>query len=87
MWHNKLLRTFSKIYRRYCGLVSRFQVGLGSLLCRGLSGPGFYGDLVYKLRKIVGSGSFSARFLSIVEQKSTRMLWSHDQDSDHAHIW
>ena len=33
---------------------------------QGLSEPDFYGDLVYKLKKIVGSGGFSARFIKIV---------------------
>ena len=41
------------------------QVGLKSLLCQGLSEPGFYGDLVYKLKKIVGSNNFSAQFIKI----------------------
>ena len=32
---------------------------------RGLSEPDFYGDLVYKLKKIVGSNNFSAQFIKI----------------------
>ena len=36
-------------------LISNFQVGLKSLLRQGLSEADFYGDLVYKLKKIVGS--------------------------------
>ena len=35
--------------------MSKFQDGLKSLLRQGLSEPEFYGDLVYKLKKIVGS--------------------------------
>ena len=61
-----LRKTFSKLYRRYYGLVSGFQVGLESLLCQGLSEPVFYGDLVYKLKRIVGSNNFSARFIGVV---------------------
>ena len=38
--------------------LSKFQVRLKSLLCQGLSKPEFYGDLVYKLKKIVGSNNF-----------------------------
>ena len=57
---------FSKFYRRCCGLVSKFQVGLKSLLRQGLSEPDFYGDLVYKLKKIVGSNNFSAQFIKII---------------------
>ena len=44
--YHKLRKTFSKFYRRYYGLISKFQVGLKSLLCQGLSEPGFYGDFV-----------------------------------------
>ena len=62
----KLRKTFSKFYRRYFGLISKFQVGLKSLLRRGLSEPDFYGDLVYKLRKIVGSNGFSAQLVEII---------------------
>ena len=36
-----------------------------SLLCQGLSEPGFYGDLVCKLKKIVGS-NVSAQFIKIM---------------------
>ena len=31
-----------------------------------LSEPDFYGDLVYKLKKIVGSNNFSAQFIKII---------------------
>ena len=53
--YHKLRKIFSKFYRRYYRLISKFQVGLKSLLCNGLSEPG---DLVYKLKKIVGSNNF-----------------------------
>ena len=46
--------------------VTKFQVGLKSLLRQGLSEPDFYGDLVYKLKKIVGSNNFSAHFIKII---------------------
>ena len=64
-WYHKLRKTFSKFYRRYCDLISKFQVGLKSLLHQGLSEPDFYGDLVYKLKKIVGSNYFSAQFIRL----------------------
>ena len=43
--YHKLRKTFSKFYRRYYDLISKFQVGLKSLLRQGLSEPDFYGDL------------------------------------------
>ena len=64
--YHKLRKTFSKFYRRYYDLISKFQVGLKSLLRQGLSEPDFYGDLVYKLKKIVGSNNFSAQFIKII---------------------
>ena len=62
--YHKLRKTFSKIYRRYYDLISKFKVGLKSL--QGLLEPDFYGDLVYKLKKIVGSNNFSAQFIKII---------------------
>ena len=64
--YHKLRKTFSKFYRRYYDLISKSQVGLKSLLRQGLSEPDFYGDLVYKLKKIVGSNNFSAQFIKII---------------------
>ena len=64
--YNKIRKTFSKFYRRYHDLISKFQVGLKSLLRQGLSEPEFYGDLVYKLKNIVGSNNFSAQVIKII---------------------
>ena len=33
---------------------------------QGLSEPEFYGDLMYKLKEIVGSNNFSAQFIKII---------------------
>ena len=35
--YNKFRKTFSKFYRRYYDLISKFQIGLKSLLGQGLS--------------------------------------------------
>ena len=64
--YHKLCKTLSKFYRRYYDLMSKFQIGLKSLLRQGLSEPEFYDDLVYKLKKIVGSYNFSAQFIKII---------------------
>ena len=47
-------------------MISKLQVGFKSLLRQGLWEPEFYGDLVYKLKKIVGSINFSAQFIKII---------------------
>ena len=41
--YHKLRKTFSKVYRRHFELVSKFNVGLKTLLHQGLSEPEFYG--------------------------------------------
>ena len=64
--YHKLRRTFSKFYRRHYELVSKFNVGLKTLLHQGLSEPEFYGDLVYKFKKIVGRVDFSDQFRKII---------------------
>ena len=64
--HHKLRKTFSKFYRRHYELVSKFNVGLKTLLHQGLSEPEFYGDLVYKLKKrIVNRADFCDQFRKI----------------------
>ena len=65
-WYHKLRKTFSKLYRRYYDLISKFQVRLISFLRHGLSEPEFYCDLVYKLKKIVCSNNFSAQFIKMI---------------------
>ena len=46
-------------------MISKFNVGLKSLLHQGLSEPELYGDLVYKFKKIRGMTDFSDQFRKI----------------------
>ena len=64
--YHKLCEAFSKFYRRHSDLVSKFNIGLKSLLQQGLSEPEFYGDLVYKFRKIYACNDFSTHFRKII---------------------
>ena len=64
--YHKLCKIFSKFYRQYFDLISKLQIGFKFLLRQGLSEPDFYGDLVYKLKTIVGSDNFSAQFIKII---------------------
>ena len=50
----KLRKAFSKFYRRHSALLEKYSVSLKTLLQQGISEPEFYGDLVYRFRKIVG---------------------------------
>ena len=52
--YHKLRKAISKFYQRHFDMVSKYNVGLKTLLLDGLSEPEFYGDLVYKFRKIIG---------------------------------
>ena len=47
-------------------LISKFNVGLKSLLQQGLSETEFYGDLVYKFKNIRGMTDFSDLFRKII---------------------
>ena len=64
--YHKLRKVFSKFYRRHYELISKFNVGLKSLLHQGLSEPEFYGDLVYKFKKIRGMTDFSDQSACLV---------------------
>ena len=64
--YHKLRKAFSKFYRRHFELVSKYIVGLKTLLLKDLSEPEFYGDLVYKFRKIFGKYDFSYHFKRII---------------------
>ena len=47
-------------------LISKYNVGLKTLLSEGLSEPEFYGDLVYKFKKLKGINDFSFQFRKII---------------------
>ena len=64
--YHKLRKAFSKFYRRHFDLLSKYNVGLKPLLLQGFSEPEFYGDLVYKLRKIIGKYNFPNHFKKII---------------------
>ena len=51
--YHKIHKTFSKFYRRYYDLISKFQVGLTFFLLQELLEHEFYGDLVYILALII----------------------------------
>ena len=69
--YHKIRKAFSKFYRRHYELISKFHDGLKSLLHQGLSKPEFYGDLVYKFKKITGRTDFSDQFRKIIITSQT----------------
>ena len=64
----KLRRAFSKFYRRHNALLEKYSVSLKTLLQQGISEPEFYGDLVYRFRKIVGKSNFSEQFRKLINR-------------------
>ena len=70
--YHKLRKAFSKFYRRYYELISKFNVGLKSLLHKCLSEPEFYCDIV---DNPVTVDSFTALFnCTPVDQASDSMI-------------
>ena len=49
--------------------MSKYNVGLKTLLLQGLSEPEFYGDLVYKFRKIIGKNDFPYHLIVVRYKK------------------
>ena len=64
----KLRKAFSKFYRRQSTLVEKYSVSLKTLLQRGISEPEFYGDLVYRFKKIVGKSNFPEQFRKLINR-------------------
>ena len=64
----KLRKAFSKFYRRHSALLEKYSISLKTLLQQGISEPEFYGDLVYRFRKIVGKSNFSEQFRKLINR-------------------
>ena len=52
----------------HSALLENYSVSLKTLLQQGISEPEFYGDLVYRLRKIVGKSNFSEQFRKLINR-------------------
>ena len=64
----KLRKAFSKLYRRHSALLEKYSVSLKTLLQQGISEPEFYGDLVYRFKKIIGKSNFSEQFRKFINR-------------------
>ena len=60
--YHKLRKAFSKFYYRNLPLIDKYKSNLRTLLRQGVSHPEFYGDVIYKLRKIIGHAHFQQLF-------------------------
>ena len=66
--YHKIRKALSKFYYRHSELIVKYNIGLKTLLQQGISEPIFYGDLVYKFKRIVGKPNFSDQFKKIVKR-------------------
>ena len=51
--YHKIQNAFSKFYHRHSELIVKYKIGLKTLLQQDISEAIFYGDLVFKFKRIV----------------------------------
>ena len=74
--YHKLRKTFGKFFRSYSELLSKFgDISFQEYLSKGISHPVFYGDLVYKLRRVKDTPNFFSSGSKIVKR-----LWRRQYD-------
>ena len=66
--YHQIRKAFSKFYHRHLELIVKYSIGFKTLLQQGISEPIFYGDLLYKFKRIVGKPNFSDQFKKIVKR-------------------
>ena len=64
----QLPKAFFKFYRRRFELIEKYHVSLKKLMQQGICNPEFYGDLVYKFKKIIENPNFSDLFKRILNR-------------------
>ena len=71
--NHKLRKTSGKFFRNYWELLSKFcAVTFQEYVSSEISHPIFYGDLVYKLRRVKGSENFISSGMKIVKRLRRR---------------
>ena len=55
-------------YYRNLSLISKYKSNLKALLRQGISHPEYYGDVIYKLRKITGHTHFHSLFIKHIKK-------------------
>ena len=63
-------------YHRHSELIVKYNIGIKTLLQQGIFEPIFYGELVYKFKRIVGKPNFNDQFKKIIERyKKSCITW------------
>ena len=71
--YHKLRKTFGKFFRSYSELLSKFgEISFQDYVSQGIAHPVFYGDLVYKLRRVKGEANFISSGSKIVKRLRRR---------------
>ena len=71
-------KNFRKFYRRHFELIEKYHVSLKKLMLQGICNPEFYGDLVYKFKKIIGNPNFSYLLKRTVNSiQESRVFFRH----------
>ena len=71
-YHN-LRKTFGKFFRSYSDLLSKFgEISFQEYVTEGIAYPVFYGDLVYKLRRVRCEANFVSSGSKIVKRLRRR---------------
>ena len=66
--YHKIRKVFSKFYHRHSELIVKYHIGLKTPLHQGISELIFYGDLVYKFKRIVRKSNFIDQFKKIAKR-------------------
>ena len=71
--YHKLRKTFGKFFRSYSELLSKFgNISFQEYVFKGISHQVFYGDLVYKLRRVKDTPNFISSGSKIVKRLRRR---------------
>jgi hypothetical protein len=70
--YHKLRATFAKFYKRSEDSLTKYKCTLKSFLNKGISHPKFYGDIIYKIRKISKLTDFNVKCSSILKKYLNR---------------
>ena len=74
--YHKLQKTFGKFFRSYSELLSKFgAISFQEYVSKGIIHPVFYGDLVYKLRRVKGKMKFISSGSKIVKRRRRRQYY------------
>ena len=71
--YHKLRKTFVNFFRSYSNILSKFgDISCQEYVSKGISHPVFYGDLVYKLRRVKDTPNFISSGSKIVKRLRRR---------------